>query len=73
MQEHVYTSSKGENFLSWDVWARNTLSEADLEVYMNEMNTPAKQALYARWVVEEKITSHSVMENGEEVQHTDFE
>ena len=72
MQQHIYTSSKGENFLSWDEWANTTLSPADLEVYMGEYNTPDKLALYARWVIEENITSHVVMEDGEQVQRTDF-
>jgi antirestriction protein len=72
MQQHIYTSSKGENFLSWDEWANTTLSPTDLEVYMGEYATPDKLALYARWVEEEGITSHVVMEDGEQVQRTDF-
>jgi hypothetical protein len=72
MQQHIYTSSKGENFLSWDEWANTTLSPTDLEVYIGEYATPDKLALYARWVTEEGITSHVVMEDGEQVQRTDF-
>jgi hypothetical protein len=69
MQQHVYTSSKGETFLSWDEWARTTLSEADLQIYMEPFPEgdpmPAeKLALYSRWIQEEKIISHVVMENG---------
>jgi hypothetical protein len=73
MTEHIYTSSKGEIFLSWDRWATATLTEAELAIYTNEMVTPDKLALYNRWVEEEKITSHVVMENGEEIQRTDFD
>lgn len=70
MQEHVYTSSKGENFLSWHEWALTTLSEEDLKVYIDpdpegESMSEGKLALYNRWVEEEKIVSHVVMENGE--------
>ena len=72
MQEHVYTSSKGESFLSWHEWALSTLSEEDLETYIHpdpegEPMSVAKLALYNRWVQEEKITSHVVMENGKEI------
>ena len=69
MQEHVYTSSKGESFLSWHEWALSTLSEEDLETYIHPdpegepMSVP-KLALYNRWVQEEKIISHNVMEDG---------
>lgn len=69
MQQHVYTSSKGESFLSWDKWARTTLSDTDLTVYMAPVTegdpmTAEKLALYNRWVQEEKIISHVVMEDG---------
>jgi hypothetical protein len=69
MQEHIYTSSKGENFLSWHQWAMTTLSEEDLEVYINpepegESMSADKIALYNRWVKEEQILTHVVMEDG---------
>ena len=69
MKEHIYTSSKGEKFLSWDEWASTTLSEEDLKVYRDPMTAgdplPAeKLALYNRWVQEEQIISHVEMEDG---------
>jgi len=69
MQQHVYTSSKGESFLSWDQWALATLSDAELTVYKapfpeGDPMPAEKLALYNRWVQEEKIISHVVMEDG---------
>jgi hypothetical protein len=69
MQEHVYTSSKGESFLLWHEWATETLSDADLQVWKEPVLEgaplpPEKLALYSRWVEEEQIISHVVMEDG---------
>jgi hypothetical protein len=69
MQQHIYTSSKGEKFLSWHEWALTTLTEEDLKVYIDpvpegETMSEGKLALYNRWVQEEKIISHNVMEDG---------
>ena len=69
MQEHIYTSSKGESFLSWHQWALTTLTEEDLAVYIDpvpegEPLSEGKLALYHRWVQEEKIISHNVVEDG---------
>jgi hypothetical protein len=77
MQQHVYTSSKGESFLSWDDWAHATLSPADLEVYMDPVTEgapmpPEKLALYSRWVQEEQIISHVAMEDGVVVMEYDI-
>ena len=77
MQQHVYTSSKGETFLSWDDWARTTLSEEDLEIYMSLTiegypMPPEKLALYSRWVQEEQIISHVAMEDGVVVMEYDI-
>ena len=67
MQEHVYTSAKGEDFLSWHDWAMSTLSEEELAIYNNEEQSTAKEALYTRWVKEEEITEHTIMEDGKTV------
>ena len=77
MQEHIYTSSKGESFLSWHQWALTTLSEAELKVYIDpdpegEPMSAGKLALYTRWIQEEKIISHVTMENGEVVMEHDI-
>ena len=77
MQEHIYTSSKGESFLSWHQWALTTLSEAELKVYIDpdpegEPMSTGKLSLYNRWVQEEKIISHVTMENGEVVMEHDI-
>ena len=69
MQQHIYTSSKGEKFLSWHEWALTTLTEEDLKVYIDpdpegDPMSEGKLALYNRWVQEEKIISHIVMEDG---------
>lgn len=63
MQEHVYTSSKGEIFLSWHDWALSTLTEEEFAIYSNETLTTEKEALYTRWVADEKIISHVIMED----------
>ena len=63
MQEHVYTSSKGENFLSWHDWALTTLSAEEFAIYSSETLTSEKEALYTRWAIEEKIISHVIMED----------
>ena len=69
MQQHIYTSSKGEKFLSWHEWALTTLNEEDLAVYIEpisegEIMSEGKLALYSRWIQEEQIISHVVMEDG---------
>ena len=69
MQEHIYTSAKGENFLSWHNWALQTLSEEDLAIYLDPTHDDPldteKTALYERWIIEEQILTHVVMENGQ--------
>jgi len=77
MQQHIYTSSKGEKFLSWHEWALTTLTEEDLKVYIDpdpegDPMSEGKLALYNRWVQEEKIISHVTMENGEVVMEHDI-
>ena len=69
MQQHIYTSSKGEKFLSWHEWALTTLTEEDLKVYIDpdpegDPMSEGKLALYNRWVQEEQIISHVEMEDG---------
>ena len=64
MQEHVYTSDKGEIFLSWHDWALSTLSEEELAIYNSETSSDEKEALYMRWTQEEQIISHTVTEDG---------
>jgi hypothetical protein len=76
MRENKYTSAKGDTFLNWDQWAHQTLSEADLAIYLNsgvdgEPMVPEKLALYARWVAEEQILTHTVEEDGVVIQHSD--
>ena len=75
MREHVYTSTKGADFLSWDEWANKSLSEEDLIIYLTpeaegEQMAAEKLALYARWVAEEQILTHTVTEAGLVVQQT---
>jgi hypothetical protein len=67
MQSHEYTSAKGEDFLSWHDWAMSTLSEEELAIYNSEAGSIQKEALYVRWVTEEKITEHVVMEDGKAI------
>jgi hypothetical protein len=76
MKEHVYTSSKGE-FLTWDQWAHTTLTKEELKIYLTseadgEPIPAEKQALYARWLREEKIISHTEMEDGEVIMEYDL-
>lgn len=75
MKENIYTSAKGEDFLSWNEWAHSTLSEDDLAIYLTpgvegEPMVAEKLALYARWVVEEQILTHTITEDGQVVQQT---
>lgn len=76
MQQHVYTSSKGESFLSWHQWALATLSGEDLALYLDTTNvdplSPEKIILYKRWIEEEQIKTHVVIEDGETIQTAEF-
>lgn len=63
---HVYTSELGEDFLSWHEWAMTTLDKDDLDVYLVDgmPMSDEKIALYDRWIIEQKITTHTILEDG---------
>lgn len=68
---HVYTSALPE-FKSWHDWAQDSLSEAELTIYETEADSAEKLALYERWIIDQKITSHTVSEDGNEVVTTSW-
>lgn len=77
MEEHIYTSAKGKDFLSWHNWALETLSEEDLEIYLNpgvegEPMPEEKVALYNRWIIAEQILTHAVLVDDVEIAYTSF-
>ena len=65
---HKYTSTKGENFLSFDDWLRVTLME-DYHKFGTEITFPSPEydQYYNNWIIAEQISSHAVIENGTEV------
>jgi hypothetical protein len=67
MQEHIYTSAKGKDFLTCHDWANKNLSREEYIIYISEDNTPEKTEIFARWIKEEQITSHTILEDGVEV------
>jgi hypothetical protein len=67
MQQHEFTSAKGDDFLTCHQWADLNLSKEEYTIYLNEDNTTEKQAIFARWMTEEQITSHTILEDGVEV------
>lgn len=72
MEQHIYESTKGIDFLSWHDWAHVALSEEELAIYFEETDmsvgmSPEKIALYNRWVIEEKISKHTIYVDGVEV------
>lgn len=74
---HEYISELGDNFMSWHMWALTTLNADDLKDYLDDADptgpvSPAKHALFLRWVVEQQITTHITYENGVEVSRTEF-
>ena len=73
MQEHVFTSAKGEDFLTCHQWADLNLSKAEYEIYISEDITAEKTAIFARWKEEEQIISHTVLEEGVAVEVYDFQ
>ena len=78
MEEHVYTSAKGKDFLSWHNWALETLSEEDLAIYLStepegEPMSEEKIALYNRWVIAEQILTHAVLVDDVEIAYTSFD
>ena len=68
MQSHVYTSFKGESFLSWHEWALSSLSEEDLAIYSSETTSAKKEALYIQWTKEEEIRTHVIMEDNKVIE-----
>jgi hypothetical protein len=59
MNTQEYTSALPE-FLSWQEWAVTTLTDAELAIYHEETDpmSAEKIALYERWVIDQKLTSH---------------
>jgi len=68
---HAYTSALPE-FKSWHAWAEDSLSKAEFAIYNNEADSAEKLALYERWIIDQKITSHVVSEDGKEVGNTSW-
>jgi hypothetical protein len=67
--QHIYESTKGIDFLSWNDWALSTLSPEELDIYFEDSDmsvgmSKEKIALYSRWVIEEKITKHTIIVDG---------
>jgi hypothetical protein len=66
--EHIYTSAKGENFLTMDDWARKTLTPPEYEELSSDVVTDDKRKeLYSRWLEEEQILTHRCIEDGVEI------
>lgn len=70
---HKYTSSKGEDFLSFDDWLRVTLME-DYHKFEAEITFPSPEydRYYNDWLTAEQITSHAVIENGVELYNRSY-
>lgn len=67
-ETHVYTSAKGEDFLSFDQWLRVTLQE-NYETFAVDVPYPSEEMtrLYNDWLVAEQINSHKTFENNVEM------
>jgi len=66
MEQHVYTSSKGDflNFFEWTMLNGTVEEKALFDI---DENTDAKKALYNKWVKAEQIISHvCILEDGTE-------
>lgn len=72
-QEHVYESAKGTEFLSWHDWANQILSKEELDIYLTEEMSEEKLALYTRWIEEEQINKHTILEDGKEILTRDLQ
>jgi len=68
MEQHIYTSSKGD-FLSFQEWVDLNATAAEKVIYEDEENTDEKKALYAKWVKAEQIVTHKcVYDDGTELE-----
>jgi hypothetical protein len=66
--EHIYTSAKGEDFLSMDQWLRVKFTPEEYENYKDvDYQDIVHQQNYAEWIVAEQIIRHKYIEDGVEV------
>jgi hypothetical protein len=66
-----YESSNGDDFRTFDDWLRTTLFE-EYEKFKDTVTFPSPeyQTYYENWIKSEKITKHTVLEDGVEVSVT---
>lgn len=71
---HIYTSGKGDNFLSWDDWMMVNATDAEKEAYLDPSDTnEVKNGAYHRWIEAEQILTHvQVDSNGNTIYSETF-
>ncbi len=57
------TSELGDDFLFYDDWARQTLTESEYETQRANPDSEETSALFTRWKVEQKILTFIEIEN----------
>lgn len=60
------SSELGDDFVFFDEWARNTLTEAEYEAQRADADHLSTEnvALFQRWKIEQKITEFKVYRDG---------
>lgn len=64
-ENHIYESNL-PTFLEWRAWVSENCTPEELECFLSEdfPISPEKHALYLRWVADQQITKHTIMQDG---------
>lgn len=64
MKTHIYESSLPE-FLEWSAWVYENCNPAEIEIFLedSEVVSEEKNNLYERWITDQQITKHTIMED----------
>lgn len=67
-REHIYTSAKGENFLTLDEWLRLKLTIEEYDFYKEvDYRSEEHKQNYNKWIIKEEIIRHKYIEDDIEV------
>ena len=76
MDEHVYTSRLGKDFLKWHEWVEK---HKPIEVFIEFKNVIDNggtnllvEELFREWILDQKINSHRVYREGKLIEYDEF-
>jgi hypothetical protein len=72
-ENHIYESAL-PNFLDWAAWVIENCTQEEIDCFYSE-DMPVseeKNNLYMRWITDQQITKHTVMQDGNVISEKNY-